>query len=106
MQYRIIRMLAAPKNNLFIVGDDDQSIYRFRGSKPELDAGFPEGLPGCRGDRAAGNYRSTPQIVAASLRVIGANKSRFQKELRSAGGRRARAWRLWSAATWTRSFSM
>jgi len=88
MQYRIIRMLAAPKNNLFIVGDDDQSIYRFRGSKPELMLGFPKDYPDAEVIELQENYRSTPQIVAASLRVIGANKSRFQKELRSAGGRK------------------
>ena len=40
IQYEIIRMLAAPRNNLFIVGDDDQSIYRFRGAKPEIMLNF------------------------------------------------------------------
>ena len=40
VQYEIVRMLAAPGNNLFIVGDDDQSIYRFRGAKPEIMLGF------------------------------------------------------------------
>ena len=40
IQYDILRMLALPENNLFIVGDDDQSIYRFRGSKPEIMLNF------------------------------------------------------------------
>ena len=45
LQYEIIKMLAAPQNNLFIVGDDDQSIYRFRGSKPEIMLGFEKDYP-------------------------------------------------------------
>ena len=40
MQYEIVRMLALPENNLFIVGDDDQSIYQFRGAKPEIMLNF------------------------------------------------------------------
>mgnify|MGYP000048986432 CR=1 FL=1 len=46
LQYEIIRMIAEPENNLFIVGDDDQSIYRFRGAKPEIMLGFERDYPG------------------------------------------------------------
>ena len=45
LQYQIVRMLAAPSDNLFIVGDDDQSIYRFRGAKPEIMLGFERDYP-------------------------------------------------------------
>lgn len=45
IQYEVIRMMALPENNLFVVGDDDQSIYRFRGAKPELMLGFPKDYP-------------------------------------------------------------
>lgn len=48
VQYDIIRMLAAPRNNLFIVGDDDQSIYRFRGARPEIMLGFEKDYPDAR----------------------------------------------------------
>ena len=50
IQYEIVKMLALPGNNLFIVGDDDQSIYRFRGAKPELMLGFDAGLSRCKKD--------------------------------------------------------
>lgn len=42
LQYDIVKMLAAPENNLFVVGDDDQSIYHFRGARPEIMLNFPE----------------------------------------------------------------
>ena len=45
LQYQVVRMLAQPENNLFIVGDDDQSIYRFRGAKPEIMLGFQKDYP-------------------------------------------------------------
>ena len=81
LQYQIVRMLAGPENNLFIVGDDDQSIYRFRGSRPEIMLGFPEDYPGAEVIQLKENYRSTPAIVAASVAVISANKNRYRKEL-------------------------
>ncbi len=84
LQYRIIRQMAASQDNLFIVGDDDQSIYRFRGSRPEIMLGFPSDYPGAKIVELRENYRSTPAIVSASLAVIAENKSRFQKELISA----------------------
>ena len=83
MQYEIVRMLAKPENHLFIVGDDDQSIYRFRGSKPELMLRFPKDYPGAVTVPLTVNYRSTPQIVAAAARLIVHNKERYPKDLRA-----------------------
>ena len=88
IQYDIIRMLAAPQNNLFIVGDDDQSIYRFRGAKPEIMLHFPEDYPGAQVIRLGVNYRCAPAIVEAAGKLIGNNRSRFEKEI-CAGGERA-----------------
>lgn len=87
LQYEIVRMLAAPRNNLFIVGDDDQSIYRFRGAKPEIMLGFERDYPSARRVLLDVNYRSTKEIVDASLRLIGNNEKRFKKSLRTAGNR-------------------
>ena len=81
MQYRIVRMLARPQNNLFIVGDDDQSIYRFRGSRPEIMLGFPSDYPDAQIIQLRENYRSTAAIVASSLRVISENRNRYRKDL-------------------------
>lgn len=50
VQYEIVRMLAKPQDNLFIVGDDDQSVYRFRGAKPEIMLGFTKDYPAGQND--------------------------------------------------------
>ncbi len=81
LQYRIVQMLAEPEKNLFIVGDDDQSIYRFRGSNPDIMLSFPKQYDGCEIVRLSQNYRSTPQILRAAGRVIRDNKKRYAKEL-------------------------
>ena len=81
IQYEIVKMLALPENNLFIVGDDDQSIYRFRGAKPEIMLGFEKDYPGARRVLLAENYRSSREIVEASLKLISRNQVRFKKEL-------------------------
>jgi DNA helicase-2/ATP-dependent DNA helicase PcrA len=81
LQFEIVRMLARPENNLFIVGDDDQSIYRFRGSKPEIMLHFPEEYPDCRQILLDTNYRSKPNIVESALRLIGHNKERYAKQI-------------------------
>ena len=83
VQYEIIRMLAAPENNLFIVGDDDQSIYRFRGAKPEIMLGFTKDYPQAKTIILDVNYRCTQEIVESSQRVIKNNKARFEKNLRA-----------------------
>ena len=84
IQYRIARMLAAPENNLFIVGDDDQSIYRFRGAKPEIMLNFTRDYPGAREISLTVNYRSQKKIVSAASKVIGHNAVRLKKELTAA----------------------
>ena len=86
LQYEIVRMLALPENNLFIVGDDDQSIYRFRGAKPEIMLGFEKDYPDAARVLLSYNYSSTREIVSASLRLIGHNKVRFPKELKPSHG--------------------
>ena len=80
LQYEIVRMLAKPEDNLFIVGDDDQSIYRFRGAKPEIMLGFERDYPGAGRILLDVNYRSTEEIVAPALRLIGENQKRFFKD--------------------------
>lgn len=86
IQYEIVRMMAAPENNLFIVGDDDQSIYRFRGARPEIMLGFGKDYPQAGQILLGINYRSTREIVEASCRLIRHNRTRFDKEIRAARG--------------------
>lgn len=81
IQYDVIKMLALPENNLFIVGDDDQSIYGFRGSRPEIMLSFQEEFPDAQKVLLDQNYRSAGNIVEAAGRVIGHNKIRFAKEI-------------------------
>lgn len=83
IQYELVRMLAAPQNNLFIVGDDDQSIYRFRGARPEIMLGFEKDYPGCKRVLLDVNFRCDRNIVAAAGRVIRQNRTRFDKEIRA-----------------------
>ena len=63
VQYEVIRMLAAPRYNLFVVGDDDQSIYGFRGAKPELMLYMKQEFPSLRTISLTVNYRSTEFIT-------------------------------------------
>lgn len=86
VQYDVIRMLAAPFNNLFIVGDDDQSIYRFRGAKPEIMLNFPTDYPDCKKLYLDTNYRSTENIIAASNRLIRHNQNRYDKNISAVKG--------------------
>ena len=81
VQYDVIRMLAAPQENLFIVGDDDQSIYRFRGAKPEIMLGFGKDYPNTKEIILDVNYRSTQTIVRSAARVIKHNRKRYQKQI-------------------------
>lgn len=86
IQYEVIRMMALPENNLFIVGDDDQSIYRFRGARPEIMLGFERDYPGTEKILLDQNYRSTAQIIGAAGQLISYNKTRFSKDITAVRG--------------------
>ncbi len=81
VQYDIIKLLALPENNLFIVGDDDQSIYRFRGAKPEIMLNFEKDYPKGKRVLLDINYRSTEKIVACSASLVKNNTKRFSKHI-------------------------
>jgi DNA helicase-2/ATP-dependent DNA helicase PcrA len=81
LQYEVVRMLARPQDNLFIVGDDDQSIYGFRGSKPEIMLNFTKDYPNAKQVVLNINYRSRKDITYIAEKLITHNKVRFQKEV-------------------------
>lgn len=83
VQYSLVRLLAEPLQNLFIVGDDDQSIYGFRGAKPDIMRNFPKDYPSAEVLPLQVNYRSTPEIVQSAGRLISHNRNRFFKDSRA-----------------------
>ncbi len=93
LQYDIVRMLAKPQDHLFIVGDDDQSIYAFRGSDPGIMLGFEKDYPGTKRIMLSNNYRSRQEIVSFSANVIARNEKRFPKEIKAVQGPGGRALR-------------
>ena len=86
LQYEILKLLAAPEQNLFIVGDDDQSIYRFRGAKPEIMLNFPKEYPHAQQILLDQNFRCASSIVKSACAVIEQNEQRFQKAIRAVRG--------------------
>ena len=83
IQFRIIQLLAKKYENLFVVGDDDQAIYGFRGSNPQIMLDFEKYYPNTEKVLLETNYRCSEQIVKEALKVIEQNKVRFQKEIRA-----------------------
>ena len=81
VQYDVIRMLAHPQDNLFIVGDDDQSIYKFRGARPEIMLGFMKDYKKAKQILLDINYRSTKAIVNGAKKVIEKNTKRYPKNI-------------------------
>ena len=86
IQHDILELLAGKGGNLFLVGDEDQSIYGFRAAEPSALLHFEEAHPGARVLLMETNYRSTPQIVAAADRFIAANTGRREKHMRASRG--------------------
>ncbi len=81
IQYEIMKMLAEPENNLFVVGDDDQSIYGFRGAKPEMMFQFEKDYPERKKVLLEINYRCHGSVVDYSKKLIEKNAVRFPKKL-------------------------
>jgi DNA helicase-2/ATP-dependent DNA helicase PcrA len=82
-QLRLVRILAAPQDNLFVVGDDDQTIYAWRLADVRRILGFEALYPGARRVQLATNYRCPPAVVAVSRRLIEHNAERFPKRIRA-----------------------
>ena len=93
MQYETLKLLSGEPHSIFAVGDDDQSIYGFRGACPEILRRFAEEFP-AEQILLNINYRSRDRIVRDSLAVIQENKNRFPKELRAAECRTAECLRI------------
>ena len=87
VQYMLISLLAQARQNICVVGDDDQSIYKFRGANIQNILGFEEEFPNARLIKLEQNYRSTQNILDAANSVIGNNRGRKGKELWTKNGR-------------------
>lgn len=85
-QFRILQLLAGDRMNICVVGDDDQSIYAWRGADVSNILDFPKLFPGAKKIKLEQNYRSTNKILDAANAVIAKNDSRYEKNLWSAKG--------------------
>lgn len=83
VQFDILKMLAYPDNNLFVVGDDDQSIYSFRGSNPAFMIRFSNIFPGSHKVSLDTNFRSFKRIVTCAGKLIRHNRKRLKKRIKS-----------------------
>ncbi|WP_042349457.1 UvrD-helicase domain-containing protein [Bacillus massiliigorillae] len=81
VQYELMKMLAKISNNICVVGDDDQSIYSFRGSDPSFILHFERDFPKTKVIKLAQNYRSSHEIVATANRIIAKNEKRKAKTM-------------------------
>ncbi|HEX2142379.1 MAG TPA: ATP-dependent helicase [Candidatus Limnocylindria bacterium] len=80
-QLRLVRLLAEPERNLFVVGDDDQTIYAWRLADVRRILTFESTYPGARRVQLATNYRCPAPVVGASRSLIGVNRERFAKRI-------------------------
>lgn len=83
VQYEILKLLAHPRDNLYVVGDDDQSIYGFRGARPDIMKLFEKEFPGAKIIGLSYNFRCPEEIVDFSTKIISKNEGRFEKSLKS-----------------------
>ena len=99
VQYLWLRLLAQERRNICVVGDDDQSIYSWRGAEVANILRFEKDFPGAKVVRLEQNYRSTPQILAAASGLIAANSQRLGKTLWTeiGSGEKVRVIGVWDA---------
>jgi DNA helicase II / ATP-dependent DNA helicase PcrA len=98
-QLRLVQVLAEPEQNLFVVGDDDQTIYAWRLADVRRILGFSALYPSAQRVQLATNYRCPPPVVTASRRLIGTNAERFEKRIDPVHGRGAEAGSVLMIAT-------
>ncbi len=83
IQYEILKMLAHPRDNIYVVGDDDQSIYGFRGARPDIMHKFTKEFRNASTLQLSNNFRCPKEIVELSSSIIADNKKRYGKSLKS-----------------------
>ena len=86
IQYEILKLIVHPRDNFFAVGDDDQSIYGFRGARPDIMLSFKKEFPQGEMITLSVNYRCPGNVTVIGSKLISHNKKRYPKELRSAKG--------------------
>lgn len=89
VQYETVKELVKIHNNIFIVGDDDQSIYKFRGARPEFLLSFPDDFQNVKSVVLDTNYRSTDNIIELANKLIVNNKQRYEKNIKGVKGKNA-----------------
>ena len=87
LQYEILKLLAHPLDNLYVVGDDDQSVYGFRGARPDIMRQFKKEFKGAEVMRLSYNFRCPENVVRLSDKIISGNKERYNKNLKAANDR-------------------
>lgn len=90
VQFEVLKLIANPMNNIFVVGDEDQSIYGFRGSRPDFLLEFEEYFEGTNKVVLDINYRSKEEIIDVANRLIEKNENRYEKIIKCGQGNGAK----------------